>query len=638
MHVVPPLIFTAHTLIEVILTNLMLLAGPLVYVWLTNRAALLQAMNGAIFVLVSGLVLVAILPETVSYGGWISLLFALAGLIGPTLGEGMFHRAAHQFHLLALIAGIVGLVVHSAVDGAALSGSGPLSEIGEVRGAGYLSLAVILHRLPVGLLLWWLLRPRYGRGLAWGVLISMATATTLGYGAGQEFAELLSSRQFAWFKAFAAGAVLHIIVNPDHFHFPANPPARGEVEAYRPRGWIEGIGSVAGLLMLVWLLWSDDDHHGAGLGEVMDAFVMLAIESAPALLFAYLAAGLIRVFLPDSWIDWMGRGSRPGQAVRGMVMGLPLPICSCGVLPVYQSLVVRRVPPTAGLSFLIATPELGIAALLLSIPLLGLEMTLVRVLGAMALAVFVAVVLGRLAGRGPRADAMPAGCHAHDNEPAHEHDHSHEHASEAEDCCNITTAATPPQTAFAERLRVSLHEGLVEFVDRTAPWILLGMAVAAVLHAYWDPNWLAGMPDALEVLLWAALGLPFYVCASGATPLVAVLLLHGVSPGAALAFLLTGPATNIATFGVLGGLHGRQFAALFGVVTTGGAVALGYLVNLLASEDVVAGVIKPELHAPTSFQAISLVLLGLLFLASLGRRGGRAFVGEVLNPHGAHSH
>lgn len=604
---------------EVLLSTIALLTGPLVYVWLTARQSLLQAINGAIFVIVAGLVLVAILPETVTYGGWISLLFALAGLVGPTLGEGLFHRAAHQFHLLALVAGIIGLIVHSAVDGAALSGSGPLGEIGEVRGAGFLSLAIILHRLPVGLLLWWLLRPRYGRGLAWFVLLAMAAGTLLGYGVGQELGDLLSSRQFAWFKAFAAGAVLHIIVNPDHFHFPAQKPAHGESEAYTPRGWIEGSGSVAGLGVLLWLLLSDAHQHGAGkLGEITDAFVMLAMESAPALLFAYIAAGLIRIFLPDSWIDWMGRGGRPSQAMRGMVMGLPLPLCSCGVLPVYQSLAVRGVPATAGLSFLIATPELGIAALLLSFPLLGVEMTLVRVAGAMALAVFVAVVLGAVARR-VEQPAQPS-CHDHE-----------------EDCCDIT-APTPPRQSFAEKLKMSMNEGLVEFVDRTGPWILLGMAIAAVLHAFWDPAWMSGIPDGVEVLLWAALGLPFYVCASGATPLVAVLLLHGVSPGAALAFLLTGPATNIATFGVLGTLHGRGFAALFGLVTALGAVALGYLVNALVSSDVAQGVIQPELHAATGFQFVCLLLLAMLFLASLARRGGRAFVGEVLNPHGAHQH
>ncbi|MCA9526429.1 MAG: hypothetical protein KC549_09070, partial [Myxococcales bacterium] len=120
--------------------------------------------------------------------------------------------------------------------------------------------------------------------------------------------------------------------------------------------------------------------------------------------------------------------------------------------------------------------------------------------------------------------------------------------------------------------------------------------------------------------------------ASGATPLAAVLIHQGVSPGAALAFLLTGPATNLTTFGVLGRLHGRGAAALFALAMAGLAVGLGWLVNLWVGPEAV-----PVLQAPTPEEAgllrpICLAILGALFLASLVRQGPRGVVGQITDP------
>ena len=122
----------------------------------------------------------------------------------------------------------------------------------------------------------------------------------------------------------------------------------------------------------------------------------LALESAPALPIAYFLAGLIKVFLIPAPVSWMNRGSRFAQAARGMVFGLPMPICSCGVLPRYETLMKRGVAPTAGVAFLIATPELGIDALLLSIPLLGSDLTMARLIAAIIVALAAGYILGRL--------------------------------------------------------------------------------------------------------------------------------------------------------------------------------------------------------------------------------------------------
>ena len=188
-----------------------------------------------------------------------------------------------------------------------------------------------------------------------------------------------------------------------------------------------------------------------------------------------------------------------------------------------------------------------------------------------------------------------------------------------------------------------MKEGFGGLVDDTAPWILTGLLVAALAHPVLGQGWLQQLPGVLEVMIFALIGLPVYVCASGATPIVAVLLINGVSPGAALAFLLTGPATNVSTFGILAQLHSRTVAIVFGFATMFIAVSLGVLVDtflpnlsLLAASDL-------NLEESSLLQQVSLVLLFAIFLMSLLRRGARAFVGEVtsnfrFSKAHAHSH
>ena len=132
-----------------------------------------------------------------------------------------------------------------------------------------------------------------------------------------------------------------------------------------------------------------------------------------------------------------------------------------------------------------------------------------------------------------------------------------------------------------------------------------------------------------RVLLFALLGFPTYVCASSATPLVATLVATGLSPGAAIAFLITGPATNATTFGVVAGLHGKKAALGFSLTLVGIAVSIGLLIN-----GVFGSFSGPTLESlieepPGLLHQLSLALLTLLFLASVLRRGIRRFLGEL---------
>ena len=247
---------------------------------------------------------------------------------------------------------------------------------------------------------------------------------------------------------------------------------------------------------------------------------------------------------------------------------------------------------------LVATSSFGLFVLL------GGELTVARLVTALVVALGAAWLVGRLV---PPSEAAQA------------------------------TAETGQAPApLGARLREGMIYGLGELVDHTAPWILVGLGVAAAAAPLLDAELLSSVPAALQVPLFALLGVPLYVCASGATPLAAVAIYNGISPGAALAFLLTGPATNTTTFGVMRRLHGGRVTGVFAVAVGGLAVASGWCVDALLFERLAAVAEEAHHHAPSTLEVASLVGLGALFAASLWRQGPRGALGQILDPIDAH--
>jgi hypothetical protein len=278
----------------------------------------------------------------------------------------------------------------------------------------------------------------------------------------------------------------------------------------------------------------------------------------------------------------------------------------------YHSLVKRGAPSAAAAAFLVATPELGVDAVLVTIPLLGGELAAARVLAAAVVALAVGYAIGRLTPGRPRAPAPEE--IARDSEP------------------------------LGKRLRRGLTSGFTQVVDETVPWIVVGIVLAALLAPHLDLSAIGALPYQLDVLLFALLGLPIYVCATGATPLVAVLVAAGASPGAGMAFLLAGPATNIVTYGTLAKLHGPRIALLFGAMVAAGAVAAGVVTNL-ALEGSIAQTFAGDHAHQSVFRVACLAAVGLLVTSSWLRMGPRNFVrqlgtlgGGAAHSHGDHDH
>jgi uncharacterized membrane protein YraQ (UPF0718 family) len=585
-----------------------LAAGPLLAGPVRRSASLQRFLDGFILVSIGGIVLLAVGPHAIEHRSPLVALALAAGYLLPTAAERVFHVGVRQTHAAVLLLALLGVAVHALLDGAALAQQ---RDAGGMLGAG-----VVLHQLPVSLTAWWLLRAR-ARVVSWGVLGLMALATVAGYAAEPAVAALVPGDVGVWLEALVGGSLLHVIVHPAHDHHDAHAPEEGHSHDHAhdhahdagaaPPAWRvagvamrpDGVGGVLGAL-LVLLLHLLQREPVSPLG-VSATFLSLALDSAPALLLAFVAAGVAYAFIPAAGLSWLRRGGALRQAGAGMLLGLPLPVCSCGVVPLYQGLVKQGVPTAAAVAFLVATPELGIDAVLLSLPLLGAGFTLVRVGAAVVVAVVVALLLARRFGASAPRRVLPQ---------------------------------APAAAPAVSRWRLAVQTGAGEVVDHTAPWILVGLAVAALLAPLLDGSWITRLPPVVDVLVFAALGVPLYICASASTPLVAVLVAAGVSPGAGLALLITGPATNVATFGVLARMHGRPFATAFAVAMTTCSVVLGVLVNRLLPTLAfpAVGAADPERHGPWAWGA--LVLVALLVLGSVARRGPRAFVGELrLTPH-----
>lgn len=556
-----------------------LAAGPLLQAGAGHRRGFVPVLDGLSRTAIPGLVFLAFVPAAVGERDWIVLLALMAGLLVPVAVERTSRRATGATHRVALLAGLAGIVIHNAVDGAALATLPPDAALSY-------PLAVVLHRLPVGVAIWWLVSREIGRGAGIGALAALMLATVAGYLSGDMMAGALSdSRALTLGQAGVAGSLVHVVL---HRHGPAADPADR-----RREGW----GAILALALLLAVFVIGGDTGASGAAAFLSRLYVISAESAPALLLAYVFAGLLSAFLPQRSVRWMERGGGASQAARGMAIGLPFPICSCGVVPLYRSLIQRGAPPAAAMAFLVATPELGLDAVLLSIPLLGPQVTVLRLVTAALVALLVGWWVGGRIRKAERAEERPG---PDDGRPA-----------------------------TGQRLVAALRTGTGEVVDHTAPWIVLGLGVAALVTPFLESGWLGGLPPVADVLIFALLGFPTYVCAASATPLVAAFLATGLSPGAGIAFLITGPATNISTLGLISGLHGRRAAIAFAAVMVTLAVSAGIAVNAAFGTLSVPSLAALTEEAPGALQQVGLVLLAGLFLRSVVRRGPRAFAGEL---------
>lgn len=254
------------------------------------------------------------------------------------------------------------------------------------------------------------------------------------------------------------------------------------------------------------------------------------LEAAPWLILGIVAAGLVQAFVPAGLLSrWLGEGAK-FPIVKAALIGAPLPLCSCGVLPAAVGLRREGASKGATVSFLIATPETGPDSVAVSYALLGPVMAIARPIAAVLSAVF-AGLLTRVLTQNEMDKALGS--------------------QPLKSCC--APKAPAAKAPWTKRAAHGIRYAFTDILDDIALWLAVGLLLAGVLVAFVPPLGLADIGGGLPAMVvMLVVGVPLYVCATASTPIAAGLIAAGVSPGAALVFLLAGPATNVATLGVVG--------------------------------------------------------------------------------------
>ena len=347
-------------------------------------------------------------------------------------------------------------------------------------------------------------------------------------------------------------------------------------------------------------------------------------EASVYLLIGFLVAGLLHVYLPADLIArHLGRNDARSVGLAAL-FGAPIPLCSCGVLPAAASLKRQGAGRAPLVSFLISTPETGADSVALTYGLMGPVMAVVRPV----VAVVTAVIAG-IASIGVREDASTP--------PPHDAGRDDDRAEAAfEDSCDESCAPGGAAPAGARRFLHSLDYGFTSVLDDIAMSLLVGMLLTGILAGLLPDNffdevlgWGSGLMPMLAMIV---VGLPLYLCASASTPIAAALMAKGLSPGAALVFLLVGPATNLATMTVVGQLLGRRHLAVYLGAIVLVSLAAGLLVDATLADAIHVfpfGELGQDSDWIFALKALSAVALVLLLLRSFMRKGPRALWRET---------
>ena len=332
--------------------------------------------------------------------------------------------------------------------------------------------------------------------------------------------------------------------------------------------------------------------------KFLSALATLTLEMAPYLLLGFLFAGILYVWFPRKKVyKYLGKPNN-ASVINAALIGIPLPLCSCGVIPTGISFYKSGASKGSSVSFLISTPQTGLDSIMVTYSLLGLPMAIIKPI----IALFTGVFGGLMTNRFDRPGK------------------NQEKARDQADNNNETADRS---------LGGMLKYAFVEFLEDIAKWLVVGLLLAALIDVLVPESFFTAYlgNEYLEMLIIMVVAIPLYVCATGSVPIAAILMLKGLSPGAAIVFLMAGPATNAATMTVIGKVFGRRTLALYLLSIIGGAYFFGVLINEFFPREWFLNPLT-HLHAgehahgilPHWFQLASGILLTGLIIHALYRK------------------
>ena len=289
--------------------------------------------------------------------------------------------------------------------------------------------------------------------------------------------------------------------------------------------------------------------------HVLQAVLGIVNEMSPYLLLGFLLAGIMHAFIPDGWYTKYLSGDTFRSVVNAAIFGVPLPLCSCGVIPTAMSLRREGASKGAVVSFLIATPQTGVDSIFATYSLMGLPFAIVRPIAAL----FTAIIGGTFVNwNGKEAEAIVL-----------------TDASRA--------YSEQPHLSFGDRCVEALKFGFVEMMEDIGKWLVVGLIVAGLITVLVPDSFFEVFKDntLLSMLLVLCVSVPMYICATGSIPIAVALMMKGLTPGAALVMLMAGPACNVASILVVNKVLGKKTLLLYLAAIIGGSILFGFGIDYL---------------------------------------------------------
>ncbi|MGB1254616.1 MAG: SO_0444 family Cu/Zn efflux transporter [Thiolinea sp.] len=387
----------------------------------------------------------------------------------------------------------------------------------------------------------------------------------------------------------------------------------------------------------------------------------LSLEAAPWLVLGFTLGGLMKALIPTAFLQRHLSGEGFGSISKAAVLGAPLPLCSCGVIPAALGLRKAGASKPATASFLVSTPETGIDSISITYALMGPLMAVVRPVAALVSALSAGLLVAFFDSEDKRKQAalqvQPEAAMAADSccasekpqekavsersccdstpktMPASDSGTASSSCCDSEgavsagakvetSCCSSDSAVKTPAATESHWLQKGwggVHYAFTRLLDDIAFWLVIGMLFAAATTTFLPPDFLAQWGQGIVAMIVMLLaGIPMYICATASTPVAAGLMMAGMSPGVALVFLLTGPATNISTLGVIGRELGQKSMWLYLTAVGVTAIVSGLLLDALVSAYQIN--IAAHLHAGHETFPVFLQWAALLLLLGLGLR------------------
>lgn len=309
----------------------------------------------------------------------------------------------------------------------------------------------------------------------------------------------------------------------------------------------------------------------------------MLLESAPFMLFGFLVAGLLKSFVKTDFVTKNLGSGKTTDVIKASILGIPIPLCSCGVIPAAAQLRQQGASKGATASFLISTPETGVDSIAVTWALLDPVMTVLRPFAAFVSATVAGLFIDRSDKNGGGIPAPVLSGADINLGPIEEKEEDGSCGSGDCGCGHGHDEHGAPPSSFIDKIRYGMRYSFGDLLQDIGMWFLAGVVLAGIFSAlipdgFIERNLGGGF---LPLIIMLAAAVPLYVCATASTPIAAALALKGLSPGAALVFLLAGPATNAASFTVVAKMLGKKSALIYLLSIIGCALGLGLLTNEL---------------------------------------------------------